>query len=202
MQRRTVLRGLVALATGASAGCTGANREVPATAPDPPPAVRTAGRDDPDPAGGDGGSAGGGTPDRQRFVVPARSFRADDDGDLVVVLTVANRAKLPHEAVVTVAVAAGDKAFAPSRYVALGPGEKQQLRVRVPVAYEAFQASPGFDVRFDPGRPATPIPTGTVTPYPEDRETKRDGGPTGTGGRDASDGTAAESTASPSPSDT
>lgn len=177
MQRRTLLCGLVTLAAGATAGCAGANREVPPTAPDPPPELRDA--DDgstggPSDDGDDGDDSGGGdrdTPEGQRFIVPDRRFRADEDGDLSVVVTVANRVEMRHEAVMTVRVAAGSKTFTVSRYVSLGPTDQRAVEVGVPVAFDEFEQSPGFEVSFEPGTPATPIPEGTVTPYPDDRDT-------------------------------
>ncbi|MFB6140391.1 MAG: hypothetical protein ABEJ26_08160 [Halosimplex sp.] len=174
MQRRTVLRGLAALAAGAGAGCTSANREVPETAPLPPAEIRDAGGDG-GTGPGDGGSGDGDdapdTPEGQRFVVPSRSFGAAGDGDLLVTLTVLNRADVAHRAVLTVNVGAGSKTFSPSRAVSLGPGESREFAIHVPVPYREFDREPNFDVSFDPGTPATPIPEGTVTPYPDDRAT-------------------------------
>lgn len=181
MQRRRVLRGLAALAAGVAAGCTGANREVPVTAPDPPVAVHDAGSDGGSDAGGDGSDgAGAETSEPPRFVVPERSFEATEDGDLLIVLTVENRSETLHEATMTVIVTAGDKRFSPVESVALDPGASTERRVVVPVPYSEFDADPGFDVQFAPGSPATPLPEGTVTPYPEDRETAT-AEPTGTG---------------------
>lgn len=185
MQRRSVLRGLAALAAGASAGCTGASGEVPVTAPDPPPGVKTASSEVSDEVdGGDGGGDGfgdgpGETPDRQRFVVPTRTFQQADDGHLLVVVTVTNRTEIAHEAVMTVVIDAGAKTFTPSRFVSLGPEESREFRIHVPVPFDAFNQDPGFDAVFEPGVPETPIPDGTVTPYPEDRETAT-AGATGT----------------------
>jgi len=197
MQRRTVLRGLAALAAGAGAGCT-ANREVPATAPEPPEGIATPNDDGfGDGSGGaDGGDGGDGdgepTPDRQRFVVPARTFRADEDGDLLAELTVRNRAEAAHEAVMTFRVEAGEKSFAPSRHVVLEPGATQVFDFHVPVPREQLT---GFSISFEPGPPDTPIPDGTLTPYPEDRATATDNGPQtdGTTATDSSD-TAADAT--------
>ncbi|WP_415382495.1 hypothetical protein [Halosimplex sp. TS25] len=167
MQRRRVLRGLAALAAGGTAGCAGANREVPVTAPEPPAAVRESGGGDP-PGGGEGDDGGSGDP---QFAVPEWTYEATDDGDLLVVLTVENRAQRPDNATMTVVLTAGDKRFTPTEHVALQPGESQEIRIVVPVPYSEYDTDPGFDVRFEPGEPATPIPEGTVTPYPEDRET-------------------------------
>jgi len=176
MQRRTVLRGLAALAAGAGAGCT-ANREVPATAPEPPAGIATPEED----GGGADGAGGGGdgsddgtaepTPDGQRFVVPARAFRSDEDGDLVVEVTVRNRSGVAHEAVMTVTVEAGEKTFTPVRHVVLQPEASDQFEIRVPVPESQLS---GFAVSFDPGPPETPIPEETLTPYPEDRATATD----------------------------
>ncbi|MFC7142483.1 hypothetical protein ACFQMA_21925 [Halosimplex aquaticum] len=163
MQRRRVLRGLAAVAAGAAAGCTGANREVPVTAPEPPDEVRN--------AGSGGSSNGGETPESLQFAVPEWSYEATEDGDLRVVLTVENRAQSPDEATMTVVLTAGDKRFTPTEHVSLQPGESREIRIVVPVAYSEYDAEPGFEVRFDPGAPETPLPEGTVTPYPEDRET-------------------------------
>ncbi|QLH79453.1 hypothetical protein HZS55_20090 [Halosimplex rubrum] len=158
MQRRTVLRGLAALAAGAGAGCT-ANREVPATAPEPPEGIATP-ADDPEP-----------TPDRQPFVVPERAFRPGEDGDLVVELTVRNRAGVAREAVMTVTVEAGDRTFTPARHVVLQSEASGQFEIRFPVPEAELT---GFSVSFDPGPPETPIPEGTVTPYPGDGATPTD----------------------------
>ncbi|QLH84442.1 hypothetical protein [Halosimplex pelagicum] len=166
MQRRTVLRGLAALAAGAGAGCT-ANREVPATAPEPPEGIATP-ADDPEP-----------TPDRQPFVVPERAFRSGEDGDLVVELTVRNRAGVAREAVMTVTVEAGDRTFTPSRHVALQPEASRRFEIRFPVPEAELT---GFSVSFDPGPPETPVPEETVTPYPGDGATPTDSPtPTDTG---------------------
>jgi len=174
MQRRRVLRGLAALAAGASAGCTGANQEVPVTAPDPPPGVKTASNDVSDEVeGGDGGfgDGPGNTPDRQRFVVPTRSFQQAEDGHLLVVVRVKNRTDTTHEAVLTVIIDAGSKTFTPSRFISLGPDESTEYRLHIPVPFDVFNQDPGFDAVFEPGGPETPIPDGTVTPYPADRAT-------------------------------
>ncbi|WP_459190969.1 hypothetical protein [Halosimplex sp. J119] len=178
MQRRRVLRGLAALAAGAAAGCTGANDEVPVTAPEPPAAVRGSGDS---PSGGDGGR------DDLQFAVPERTFDETDDGDLVVVLTVENQGQRAREATVTITVSAGEKTFTPTEHVSLDAGASTELRTVVPVPYSEFDADPGFDMTIEPGSPATPLPEGTVTPYPEDRETATDGSAetgdsTGTGG--------------------
>ncbi|QPV62416.1 hypothetical protein I7X12_16995 [Halosimplex litoreum] len=167
MQRRTVLRGLAALAAGAGAGCT-ADGEVPATAPEPPEGIATPEE------GGDGGDRGGGgddgdaepTPDQQRFVVPGRTFRSDENGDLVVEVTVRNRVGVAHEAVMTVTVEAGDRTFSPSRHVVLQPQASGLFEIRFPITEGQLT---GFAISFDSGPPETPIPDGTVTPYPEDR---------------------------------
>ena len=181
MQRRSVLRWGVALATGAAAGCVGDGGEVPATAPEPPSEVVA------DDGGDDGGSERtdwdntSETAQGQRFRVPGRSFESADDGHLVVVVTVENRSESEHEAVMTVEITAGEKAFSLSALVSLQSGARREVQFHVPVPYEEFQADPGFDARFDPGRPATPLPDGTVTPYPEDKATETDGdGTTGT----------------------
>jgi len=177
MRRRSVLRWGVALATGAIAGCVGDSGEVPVTAPEPPSAV---GADD----GGDSGGSEGTDRDsasetpQQRFQIPDRTFESADDDHLVVVVTVENRSESNHEAVMTVEITAGEKAFSLSELVSLRPGARRAVQFHVPVPYEEFQVDPGFDVRFDPGRPATPLPDGTVTPYPEDRETETDGNET------------------------
>jgi len=175
MQRRTVLRGLAALAVGAGAGCT-TNQEVPAVAPEPPAGIATPeenGGGDDSPSGGNDGSDGDAepTPDRQRFVVPARAFRSDEDGDLVVEVTVRNRSGVAHEAVMTVTVEAGEKVFTPVRHVVLQPEASDQFVIRVPVPESQLS---GFAVSFDPGPPETPLPDGTLTPYPEDRTTATD----------------------------
>ena len=176
MQRRSVLRGLFALTTGAIAGCLGAEGEVPAVAPEPPFEVEIA---DDGESGTDGDGSNGSdeneTPDRQRFRVPDRTFEAADDGHLVVVVTVENRSDAPHEAVLTAEVTAGRKVFTPSEFVSLLSGERREVRFHVPVPYGEFQADPGFGVQLDPGRPSTPLPDGTVTPYPEDRATGTSG---------------------------
>jgi len=175
MQRRSVLRWGVALATGATAGCLGDSGDVPAVAPEPPSEV---GADD----RGDGGESEGTdrdnaseTPQQQRFQIPDRTFESADDDHLVVVVTVENGSESQHEAVMTVEITAGEKAFSPSELVSLQPGARREVRFHVPVPFEEFQLNPGFEVRFDPGRPATPLPDGTVTPYPDDRETETDG---------------------------
>ncbi|WP_436910539.1 hypothetical protein [Halosimplex marinum] len=203
MQRRTVLRGLAALATGAGAGCT-ANREVPATAPEPPEGIATP-EDDGfgDGSGSDGGDGNGGdaepTPDRQRFVVPARAFRSDEDGDLLAEVTVRNRAEAAHEAVMTVRVEAGDRTFTPSRHVALQPGASRQFTFRFPVADDQLT---GFAVSFEPGPPETPIPEGTVTPYPGDATPTDSGTPFATDTGSTAGGAASGSTATDSPTET
>ncbi|WP_123537452.1 hypothetical protein [Halosimplex salinum] len=202
MQRRTVLRGLAALAAGAGAGCTSVDGQVPATAPDPPADVRRSSDDGSSGDGGaggsdgssdDGGGAGDETPDKQRFAVPARAFRSDDDGDLVVEITVENRSEIVHNAVMTVHIRAGDKTFTPSRHVALEAGAQTTLSVHVPVPMIEFETDPGFDVTFDPGPPETPIPEGTVTPYPEDRETATAGDTDATAGSPTATPTAQQS---------
>jgi hypothetical protein len=166
MQRRTVLRGLAALAAGAGAGCA-ADGEVPATAPEPPEGIAT-----PEEGGDGGGGASGGddgdaepTPDQQRFVVPARTFRSDENGDLLVEVTVRNRVGVAHEAVMTVTVEAGDRTFSPSRHVVLQPQASGLVEISFPIPEGRLT---GFAISFDPGPPETPIPDGTVTPYPED----------------------------------
>ncbi|WP_135363014.1 hypothetical protein [Halosimplex halophilum] len=193
MQRRTLLRGLAALAAGAGAGCT-ANREVPATAPEPPEGIATP-EDDGfgDGSGGDGGGAGDDgegdpTPDRQRFVVPARAFRSDGDGDLLADLTVRNRGEAAHEAVMTLRVEAGDRTFTPSRHVALEPGAAREYTFHFPVAQDQLT---GFSVSFEAGPPETPIPEGTVTPYPGDAtRTATNGSDTGDDPSDSTTGSA------------
>ncbi|WP_436932377.1 hypothetical protein [Halosimplex halobium] len=201
MQRRTVLRGLAALATGAGAGCT-ANREVPATAPEPPEGVATP-EDDGfgDGSGGDGNGDGDAepTPERQRFVVPARAFRSDEDGDLLVELTVRNRGEVAHEAVLTVRVEAGDRTFTPSRHVALEPGATGQFAFHFPVAEGQLT---GFSVSFEPGPPETPIPEGTVTPYPGDATPTDSQTPFATETGSAASSTGSEPTATGTPTGT
>jgi hypothetical protein len=189
MQRRTVLRGLAALAVGAGAGCT-ADGEVPATAPEPPEGIATAADDGF--GGGAGGADGDGdaepTPDQQRFVVPSRAFRSDENGDLLVEVTVRNRVGVAHEAVMTVTVEAGDRTFSPSRHVVLQPQATGLFEIRFPVPEEQLT---GFAISFEAGPPETPIPDGTVTPYPGDG--------TGTGTRtltDRTDPTATDPSAS------
>jgi len=194
MQRRTVLRGLAALTAAAGAGCA-ANREVPAVAPDPPAGISTPGDGNGNDADGgetDGASDAEPTPDQQRFVVPARTFRADEDGDLVVVLLVRNRAAVAHEAVMTVTVKAGDKTFSSSRHVVLQRNASRQYVFRFPIAESRMT---DFDPTFEPGPPDTPIPEGTVTPYPEDRSTATDR-ETRTPMSTASDSNTTEATAS------
>ncbi|WP_049930459.1 hypothetical protein [Halosimplex carlsbadense] len=174
MQRRTVLRGLAALAAGAGAGCT-ANREVPAVAPEPPAGIATPEEDEfAGESGGDGDGSGDDaepTPDQQRFVIPARTFRSDEDGDLLVELMVRNRADVAHEAVLTVSVGADDKTFTSSRHVVLQRNASRQYVFRFPIAERQMT---DFDPTFESGPPDTPIPEGTVTPYLEDRPTATD----------------------------
>ncbi|WP_436923966.1 hypothetical protein [Halosimplex amylolyticum] len=173
MQRRSVLRGLAALTAGAAvAGCTGANREVPVAAPEPPDGVRNSGGDGDAGIGSDGSAgAGDGTADTPQFAVPEWTYEATEGGDLLVVLTVENRSQVPHETTMMVVLTAGNKRFTPTEHVALQSGASTEVRIVVPVPYSEYDADPGFEVQFEPGGPATPIPEGTVTPYPEDRET-------------------------------
>lgn len=160
MQRRTLLRGFAAAVVGASAGCTSNNREVPATAAPPPEEIR------------DSGDGGGNTGENDSaisrpFIVPERDFLRGEDDNLIVIVTVQNREATPQTGVMTVQIRAGDKTFAPVRKVSLEPGAQRAFRISVPVAYSEFKDFPGFDVQFELGEPETPLPEGTVTPYPE-----------------------------------
>lgn len=183
MDRRAVLRGLAGVAAGlVGAGCSGNNEEVPVTAPDGPVGVREDDRAQSGDGDADGSSGdGGGTATDQRFVVPDYEFATDDRGDLVVVLTVRNRGPERHVGVVRVAVTVDDRTFAPERLVELDAGAEATFRIGFPVAREAFSDGGGFEISFEPGTPATPLPETPITRSPAGNET---GGGTGTDATD------------------
>ncbi|MFC7195552.1 hypothetical protein ACFQL4_14490 [Halosimplex aquaticum] len=165
MQRRRVLRGLAAVAAGAAAGCTGANREVPVTAPEPPDEVRN--------AGSGGSSNGGETPESLQFAVPEWSYEATEDGDLRVVLTVENRAQSPDEATMTVVLTAGDKRFTPTEHVSLQPASRGRYGSSSPLRTANTTRNPGSKYGSTPARPRRRSPRGRSRRTPKTGRPRR-----------------------------
>lgn len=168
MDRRTLLRGLGALAGGgAFAGCTGANREVPVTAPPAPSGVGTE-------ASGRDGGAGGGTPGRGDGRNPNGEtdasgslaqtnfgVGADGSGNLRITVTVRNEGTTTEPALVRVDVALSSGEQTRFGAVTLAPGESTTLVFDFDEPESAFD---GLSTAVLNRTPATPLGPGAGTP--------------------------------------
>lgn len=170
MDRRGFLRGVGVLATGgALSGCV-SDGEVPATAPEPPAGVRDATQV---PRDGSAGDPGDGDADVGGGVEEAESGNAisllgqdsvpDDDGGLVVTITVGNDGDARSQALVQVDVRNDDREVLTTveQFVDLPPGESTTVRFTPDVTYDEYGS---HEPRIVAETPATPLPTDTATP--------------------------------------
>lgn len=173
MDRRSLLRGVGTLvAGGLLAGCT-VEGEVPPTAAEPPAAVReaTPERDDASvgTVGGDPDVDGGGPVDEAEsgnsITLLGQDSVPDDDGGLVVTITVGNEGENRSQALVEVDIRNDERVVIVTvdQYVDLAPGETTTLRFTPEVTYEQYGS---HEPRILAETPATPLPTDTATPTP------------------------------------
>ncbi|MBB6645451.1 transcriptional initiation protein Tat [Halobellus ruber] len=133
MRRRTAIRGCLAGAATALAGCVG--RLPRATGPRNPP---DAPADQPRR-----------TPDRPALTVATFDFEADDDGRLRVFGTVENRGDARRIGTVRVAVDVDGEAFVREISVTVDSGATAEWAVSFDVAYDRFASGGGISVSVD-----------------------------------------------------
>jgi len=189
MQRRRLLCGLAGLFGTGLAGCTGNNREVPATAPEPPEGVEGSG----DGSGGGGGGGDGNAGGDDSLPVEVQGppgFSESEDGYAVVSATVKNEGLTEQLVYLQAAVRVGDQRTEFGTFVRLVPGEERAVSIVTNVPYEDFS---GVDFTVLDRTPETPVPTASPTPTDGGSGTTTGDGTataTGTAGTDTQSGTA------------
>jgi hypothetical protein len=166
MKRRTLLDTVVGLLAGAGlAGCTGADGEVPVTAEPPPSEVATGA----DAQGSDGAS--GSTPASGSVGIADFGGRADDDGTLVVAVTVDNESDRQVVRLVRATVTVDGVETVGERFVRLPPQETRTVSIHLGVSFEAWATGGSLTPEVVRRTPATPIPTDRQTPTDSSRAT-------------------------------
>lgn len=155
MDRRRLLRSAAGLLAGVGlAGCTSADGEVPVTAEPPPPGV------------GDGSDGSGepGTATPEALSIEDYTETESEDGTLVVMVTVSNGSDRRQVRLVRVTVTLDGVETVAEKFVALGAGGTETVRLDVDVGYQAFLDGGTYVPEAVDRTPATPLPTDTPTP--------------------------------------
>ena len=155
MDRRRLLRSAAGLLAGVGlAGCTSADGEVPVTAEPPPPGV------------GDGsGEPGTATP--EALSIEDYTETESEDGTLVVMVTVSNGSDRRQVRLVRVTVTLDGVETVAEKFVALGAGGTETVRLDIDVGYQAFLDGGTYVPEVVDRTPATPTSTATAsTPTP------------------------------------
>ena len=154
MDRRRLLRSAAGLLAGVGlAGCTSADGEVPVTAEPPPPGV------------GDGSDGSGepGTATPEALSIEDYTETESEDGTLVVMVTVSNGSDRRQVRLVRVTVTLDGVETVAEKFVALGAGGTETVRLDVDVGYQAFLDGGTYVPEVVDRTPATPTSTATAS---------------------------------------